>query len=344
MITLLQELPDIVFLSQLKDFSFTTDRESATFVVSVASGAVLNEVYTPDSSGTITVYDLDTLLIPKLLTEPYSKLGIYIYDGSDIKLLESQVVYCLLDISIPAAEYLSGYFLTAMAGLKKTTAYGRKEYLNYILSEGESSQVNVELHYVREDNHTSYSTESSLSSSVESGISTITFSPDQFRRSGYILLSFDVTCGSRVQSYVMEREDIPEQVGFLFKNAFRVEDTFYCTGLLTYKPEYERASALMGGLLKNYHVEEKRIYQANSGYLMEDMLELADDLARADDVCLFQDDGMIPVLITESEMQRTNADDELYNITITYRATRKYRRKFVSLDGIFDNTFDETFN
>lgn len=329
------------FTSAMPDVTIPgTDGTPLQVTVTCDGKQLLQESLWPINN-VITLSDLGELL------EPYARkqlvCSVTISAGSSSS--ACTVLYSMADVGISAEEFYTGYFLSILMGTK-ITARGRRELLWYYGSD--SASVIAEY---------ADGTTASFSAPTAGGSSTYTcidVSPDNFVTSGKQLVAYTVTAGSRRQRFEMDFTE-PDCAPILeFYNSFGVWEYIYCTGTHEVSPDYRRSAARIGGKLRNYKVEETRIFKADTGILTTAMADWADELFRSGEVYVVNvqggsvtsSDGGKEVVITESKSSRTNEDDHLPRFTFSYQYAQRIHNvlQMNRVGRIFDNTFDHTFN
>ena len=257
----------------------------------------------------------------------------------------ASVLFARVDVGVTASDFYSNSFLSILQG-NRTTAVGRKEILWYYGS-GNASVI------------ASYSdgTTQNFTPSVVSGSGAYTcidVAPGNFVRNEVNLLDYIVTAGNRSQGFVVVPGQ-PDCAPILeFYNSFGVWEYIYCTGTHKVSPEYNRSSARINGMLRNYRIVEKRKFEADTGFLSTAMASWADELFRSDEVYVVNvingevvdHDGGKEVVITESKSEVTNEDDDMPHFSFTYQYAQRIHNVLHQnrVGRIFDNTFDHTFN
>lgn len=225
----------------------------------------------------------------------------------------------------------------------RVTAMGRLEYLHFI--GGDTPTATAE-----------YSDGSTMSFSVEVASSngnfkTVDVSPGQFATEGKQLCAYTIEAGARAQRFVIDFNRPDCAPILLFENSFGCDELVYCTGTHTVSPEFNRESAYINKVKKNYKIEENREFKADTGVLTFPAANWLDDLFRSKNVRIVNFYNSEPVvgkevIITESKSEYTNDIDSLPRFTFTYTyAQRNHNVVDLRRGGrIFDNTFDFTFN
>ena len=329
------------FTSGMPDVTIAgTDGTPQQVTINCDGEQLLQESLWPVSN-IITLTDLGELL------EPYARkqlvCSVTISAGGTTSVFT--VLYAMVDVGISAETFYNGYFLSVLMGTK-VTARGRRELLWYYGADGAA----VTAEYAD-------ATQGSFSVQAVGGSGTYTcidVSPDNFVATGKQLVAYTVRAGSRSQRFEMDLSE-PDCAPILeFYNSFGVWECIYCTGTHRVSPEYKRSSARIGGLLRNYKIEETRVFKAATGILTTAMANWAEDLFRSDEVYVVNvingsvtnADGGKEVVITDSKSDITNEDDFMPRFTFSYQYAQRIQNvmQMNRVGRIFDNTFDHTFN
>lgn len=345
MLSILQDIADFVLSSQL-DIVIGADKQ-VTFSLNKGENVILQETYTPDSRNQVHILDLFSLMEPYLLTSPLCQFSYTCSASSETSISKTFIV--LLSqymISGTAADFVNGYFLTALAGCDKITSFDRKETLylttGKISSGGTSVTVTAECVFVNDSNEI-YTSVRSLGSVPDYSIQSVDVSPSRFIQSGYKLLRYTVTAGARRQMYRLDHNE-PDSIGVKFRNSFGCMETFYFIGTHKLEPELTRSAAYFNGIYRTYHIDEQRKHTLSTGYIPESMYTLVDDVARSQEVYLIDGTEEIPITIIDSDTQRDTSDDGMFSFSITYILSSRCQNRFKMLPDIFDDTFDDTYN
>lgn len=318
-----------------------TDGTPQQVTVSCDGEQLLQESLWP-VGGIITLSDLGELLEPYARKQLVCSVTIAVTGGTTATF---SVLYAMVDVGIGAEEFYTGYFLSILMGTKITAA-GRRELLWYYGSDTASATA------VYADGSTAAFTPAVVGGTTQ--YTCIDVSPDNFVTAQKQLVAYTVTAGNRAQRFEMDFSQ-PDCAPMLeFYNSFGVWEYIYCTGTHQVSPEYKRSSARIGGMLRNYRIEETRTFKADTGILTTAMANWADDLFRSDEVYVVnvvsgsvQDsDGGKEVVITDSKSDRSSDDDHMPRFTFSYQYAQRIHNvlQMNRVGRIFDNTFDHTFN
>ena len=349
MITVKSQPNGTYFSSAIPNLSIAITGDYAHITLTSNSDTVLSETYYADNTGTITLRDLSSLLASYAMQSGSISVNIKIdeyatTDGvtaiANTTSIDCTVIYANADVQISATSFLTSHFLTILTG-DKITAVDRKEYL-YTYGDSEGS---VTARYYGKEGVTEEVI--SVKGTGSNNIYVFDVSPSQFERSSKTLIGYDVTVGTRSQSFKIDQ--VPHDCApvLLFTNSFGCQELLYCTGTHQVAPEYNRSATYRDGQYVNFKIDEIARFKANTGILNVPMANWADDLFRSHEIYLFVDNQPDKrITITESKSERSNDDDAMPSFTFSYRYAQRMQNVLqLSHPGrIFDNTFDRTFN
>lgn len=315
---------------------------------------VLNEVYYPDESSTVTIYH------PGDLCEPYARqygsvtAAASVYDitadGVQTAALDvdlGTVLFGNVDPQTDASTFCEHHFLTILMG-PKTTALGRKE----CLSAYDAGDLTVTAYIKKGGDITSVS--GSLSPINTTGkVNDYNVSPDNIREvlqlsDGQQLLQYSCQAGVRRQTYDMVMEKVPPAPSLAFLNSFGCWEYIHCTGTHKKSSKFTYSTAVVGDKTRNYDIREQRQLTANTGSLNYAMAEWADELFRSQQVYLCTGGKMgKEVVVSDVKDEVTNEDDNMPSYEFTWMYAQKLHnvidtetRRLRVFDGTFDYTFE----
>lgn len=314
---------------------------------------VLNEVYYPDESSTVTIYH------PGDLCEPYARqygsvtAAASIYDitadGVQTAALDvdlGTVLFGNVDPQTDASTFCEHHFLTILMG-PKTTALGRKE----CLSAYDAGDLTVTAYIKKGGDITSVS--GSLSPINTTGkVNDYNVSPDNIREvlqlsDGQQLLQYSCQAGVRRQTYDMVMEKVPPAPSLAFLNSFGCWEYIHCTGTHKKSSKFTYSTAVVGDKTRNYDIREQRQLTANTGSLNYAMAEWADELFRSQQVYLCTGGKMgKEVVVSDVKDEVTNEDDNMPSYEFTWMYAQKLHNVIDTETKrlrVFDGTFDYTF-
>lgn len=346
--TNIQDIPEYVFPSQLVCVVFPRlDYVNWHFKLFKGSEVIVEEDYVCDRNGDVRVYGIDEVVRSTLDVGQLAGYTIEMYDSTESKsgfTSEFTAVWCDLDLNIDALTFLQNFFLSPIQS--KVTEMGRIEQISYFRLYSDTLPstgiLNVTAEYLVDD---TVKTKSFSLGSVgfhDTQSATADVSPKRFLVDGMQLISYTVTLDNRSFTFTMGEAETPG-FGFLFRNCFGCQDTFYCMGEIETDPQFERLSGRFGYRTLVYAPQETFERVAHSGEIPDGMVALFDDLVRATEVYTI-DDGR-EVCITDSDTGRTDDISGYASGSITFRPSGRYAPLQYQIPGrIFDDTFDNTFN
>lgn len=314
---------------------------------------VLNEVYYPDESSTVTIYH------PGDLCEPYARqygsvtAAASIYDitadGVQTAALDvdlGTVLFGNVDPQTDASTFCEHHFLTILMG-PKTTALGRKE----CLSAYDAGDLTVTAYIKKGGDITSVS--GSLSPINTTGkVNDYNVSPDNIREvlklsDAQHLLQYTCQAGERRQTYEVVVEKVPPAPSLAFLNSFGCWEYIHCTGTHKKSSKFTYSTAVVGDKTRNYDIREQRQLTANTGSLNYAMAEWADELFRSQQVYLCTGGKMgKEVVVSDVKDEVTNEDDNMPSYEFTWMYAQKLHNVIDTETKrlrVFDGTFDYTF-
>jgi hypothetical protein len=343
MIVLVKDIPAYAFSSGLNELVFATDQNKAVLSLTAGEKEILSETYIPDASGRITINDLQGLIEPYLVTNLIERCSYRITDGSSEQNKNFTVQFCAAESSMPAADFMAGYFLSTLMG-EKVTAIGRKEFVHLVTTE--ACPVIATCVYYRDEDGLSTHEVSLRQVTDTDKIVTVEVSPELLVKPGFELVRYIIHAGVRTQTFSLDPDAPDVAPVLLFTNSFGCQETVYCTGTHALEPEYARSTAYTNGMFRNYRIDETKVFKANTGVLTHEMALWLDDLFRSKEIYLLEGTTVgKEITITESESKRSNDPDHLPFFTFSYRyAQRNHNILQLPRAGrVFDNTFDYTF-
>ena len=357
MATILKQPSGLSFTGTMDDLSFKTSAVALDVILTVKSSygteKVISETYYPDSSGTITLSDLGDLLEPYCrqygsitVSAEYADVDAEGTKGTSYTTELGTVLFGTVDVQESASAFCDAHFLTILNGPKET-AYGRTECLSAYSATSLTVTATV---YSSTTKATSSKTATLSAINTTGSVSDFNVSASAVASavgiaSGETLLGYVCTAGSRSQEYIVIEDEIPPSPAMCFLNSFGCWEYIYCTGTHTKDSKYERSSARVSGMTRNYKITETREFKAKTGVLNEAMADWADDLFRSQSVYLFNGGKMgKEVVITDSKSEITNEDDNMPSFEFTWQYSQKLHNIMdVERERVFDATFDYTF-
>ncbi len=357
MATIISQPGPLSFTGTMENLVLKSPSAQVRVAIKVASAygthEVLNEVYYPDKSSTVTIYH------PGDLCEPYARqygsvtAAASVYDitadGVQTAALDvdlGTVLFGNVDPQTDASTFCEHHFLTILMG-PKTTALGRKE----CLSAYDAGDLTVTAYIKKGGDITSVS--GSLSPINTTGkVNDYNVSPDNIREvlqlsDGQQLLQYSCQAGVRRQTYDMVMEKVPPAPSLAFLNSFGCWEYIHCTGTHKKSSKFTYSTAVVGDKTRNYDIREQRQLTANTGSLNYAMAEWADELFRSQQVYLCTGGKMgKEVVVSDVKDEVTNEDDNMPSYEFTWMYAQKLHNVIDTETKrlrVFDGTFDYTF-
>lgn len=342
-----------MFSSFIDDIVFHTDEDSGSMALNVTRGnmsiSVLEETLYPDLEGTVRVGDLSSLLEPYV--REYGRVGLSCtFDDDDTAAVVDGVtiIYGRADVGGTATAFTEGHFLTVLNGPKQT-AYGSEERLYAYGTDSQSVTVNAEVRMP--DGTYDTLTATIAATGTVDGVSQFDVSVlkivDAISLVGGRLLRYTVSAGSREQVFEVVERLTPADPSLVFVNSFGCEEFLHCYGTLKREGKYTRSSARIRGMLRNFRIEEERLFTANTGWMNDDMADWAEELFRSDEVWLWEDKQRgHEVVVSDSKSEVNNEDDFMVAYEFSYTYAQKVqnvmrKRKAVR---IHSEQFEDIYN
>lgn len=327
------------FVSEL-DVLVVTATANVEVRITAADGAVLLDgTYIP-VDGVARVYHLHKLLSP-LIVEVVADFTLTVRGVSKtVHVVQSRVA-----VSETASDFLPSFFLSTVMS-ERDTALGRKELLSILPIEATLPTVQAVCSFW--DGSAVVTNTKTLSPVLVTGVVTeIDVSPDQFVDTTVgELVGYTITAGERRMAYRVSALPTAE-VAMLVRNTFGAWEAVYFAGMTETAPEYTRETALVNGRLRLYNLEETDTLKSWTGPLRPSGVTLTRDLARSRDVVLLERGvASDEVVVTAVEVKHTTADNEIADMTVTWRRSSLLSARLVPVrtPKLFDETFDETYN
>lgn len=344
MISLITEIPAFILLSSLGDLSFTTDQAQATVTLSCGSSQILSETFVPDSTKNVTIYALADLLEPSLSENPMAQFSLSIDDGSSL----TRTFYVLFSRAVATSSFVQDFFLsTALSGVKYT--FPEATELLFLTS-GEpdatsSIAITAEVIYWNETTQQLQKSTRSVGSVVANKVvGYVDVSPRKFASDSLRLVSYTVYAGNRVQKYQMMWE-YERPTTFVFRNLFGCMEYVHLFGSQDIQHEITRSTAIVNHRNQIYKALDYPSWTVKSGYTDPVNMRIMQDLLGSDTVQMFLDSTPVDVIITD---HKTTISDDMTaypELELTVQQVVP-NRKILNLPstGIFDDSFDDTFN
>ena len=133
---------------------------------------------------------------------------------------------------------------------------------------------------------------------------------------------------------------------FIFQNDFGGIESFVCRGIRKDEIQAERETGILAGRAFISKQTTLRSFTANTGTLDADQKEALISLLSSYSLMVLQDGIAIPVIVSGENVSLHNFRSKLptAEFSYTYSARNLTIYKYNRDKGIFDYTFDESFN
>lgn len=314
-----------------------------------------NEIYHFDNSGIATIRFIGDLLEK------------YFYDAAyDIRRFAMDTVFTFSSQGETVSKIVTVYFcrsyvsgdkltpelLRAMPLTKSTmkhTLSEAKEYLSFISTLGKSVLCNItyktgEIIAKKAVSLYTFPT-SDTYSTVDVSATTI----GAFLASNEQIIFWDVyLSGSQDKSirYWLDKPMSFAATTFIYQNDFGGIESFICRGIRKDEIQAERETGTLAGRAFISRQTTLRSFTVNTGTLDTAQKEALISLLSSHSLMVLQDGIAIPVIVSGENVSLHNFRSKLptAEFTYTYSARNLVIYKYDRNKGIFDYTFDETFN
>lgn len=355
MATIISRPDSLSFLTGINDLKFQTGADHVVLTVTIAHAGstetVMQETMYP-IGGYVALEEMSQLLEPYIRRYLSATVSFQISerDASDTQTASTSlgpytVLFSMVDIGDDTVStFTSSHFLTILNG-EKMTAMGREERL-YAYN---ASQVTITATLLVSGSYVTR-TATLNAAATTGGVSAFFVGPDNVHTllsNEGRLTAYTVTAGSREQRFVMVEDDVPPAPSLAFINSFGCLEFLHCVGTHKKDSKYDRSSARINGMKRNYKVTEDRQFTANTGWLNTPMADWADEVMRSQEVYVWVDGRpWKEVVLSDSKSVITNEDDDMPAFELTYSYSQRIHNVMQRQHAgrIFDNTFDHTFN
>lgn len=310
---------------------------------------LLQETYTPDSAGNITLRGLNTvleaylqdeladsaLLIPCLQNHAEFSFS---FDGV------AQVItvyYSPADLGYAFTAFAPNYFLSILDGAKRT----RMDSVEELFWFGEAAdEVKIVAQYLDDETQAlQYAEANGTKQNLVNSLYYAEVSPSKLLVAGKTLIMYQVQVGNRVRMYKIDYNSYFNMQQLVFINNFGIPETCYFIGERTVTAENERTLLnFADGTYGAAHVQAINTYTLDTGVLTPAEADWLVELAYSLTVYLYENKTLgRKITITEDDMPRSSLPTELPRFTFTYRLAKQNAR-VVKL-GVRTRVFDDKF-
>jgi hypothetical protein len=350
-----KSVPDIILT---KNVGLT----SATFNLKIGGVSILLENYLYDINDKIYIRNIYEVCEKYLNAD--NLIQSFTYDLTDTGGMVSSsftLLKCDADMTVDADSWTAQNFLTR-SYRKKRTSKSRNEYLSFLQKQSYGAvTLHYQVFYQNWETGAVVEQSGTLTAAIaaSAGMKITTFNASWGALREAMGLGIDTKVYSlniwltgtgfetNKYTYLYDNSAYRSRNYYVFVNCFGVLETFTATGRTDAK---KKAELNMGNIENRYRkitqdfVNEKTV---NSGFLSDEEMEWIDDMILSFAVSTYTP-GVTgsdeEITITNFEKTDTEAN-ELQSFSFNYRRSKNNHLQFVNAArGIFDDTFDETFN
>ena len=347
-----KSVPDIILAQNNAETSVTFELKKGTDVI-------LTETYLYDADAAIIIRDIYKVIEAYLSAENLIQAFSYtLTENATTHTVTFTALKCEADMTVDADSWTAQNFLTR-SYREKRTSKSRNEYLSFLQKTSYGTlTVHFRVVYYSVDHWAEATgTLATIAAAATTQVTTFNASMGALVTAAGLatdseIIQYDIwITGTGVETarytFLSDFNQYRNLKHFVFVNCFGVLETFTATGRTDAK---KTAELNMGNIDNRYRkitqdfVNEKTV---NSGFLSAEEMEWIDDLILSFAVSTYTP-GVTgsdeEITITNFEKTDTEAN-ELYSFSFMIRRAKNNHRQFVNAaKGIFDDTFDETYN
>lgn len=347
-----------IFSTELEKITVSGVSGNLNCAITVDDTEALRETYYPDSSGLVTIYDIDEVVAncfhyPSMndgadfISVAPLSVNIMMTDNSSMLTYTLHVIYSRFRTSMVAYNnpvFLSRYKL-------KSICYNSIDYISFFRSD--NTQLYADVIYI--DN--GQSVKKTVLIDMDSVDMMVAYNVRLPKIAGLAgvnyanILSFDlrITNGqvNDLIRYIVDKKSHREIHQFLYYNPFGLPESVSFVGLVQHAPELDGDIAVLQHRKMRVSPYFNELQTLNTGYLDSNKYQAVIDMLYSPQLRWY-DTKSVPmdIVITEIDFTHTLMKNSRVNVNFTFcPADRKYRTfdRMKFSGGIFDYTFDKTF-
>lgn len=340
MLQFVTTLGSVAFATELRTVVISTDADSVALSVTVDSTEALAETYHPDASGTLRVYRLDEV-VRAHAASALSTVGITATaDGGQTATIEATVIECRVMTAMPAARWMERSFFTGTMSPLKHTARGRTERI-WVWDDGSHAPLTLTEWSMAADGTVTV-TETSITCPREDDGGGL-WSHDYVPGDGTVRALFEQ--GTRRMQYDIDPRGDRRLTEVRYTNAFGLEDWVAFTGTTETEVDAEMSTGSIAGRLIGYAPRACRLVTLHSGWIApSERLPYAAMLLSPALAVRMPSGVMIDMVIDDHTVEHDDNDDSMTDYTVTLRPADDMLVVATEAGGIFDATYDDTYN
>ncbi len=295
--------------------------------------------------GLIQFYDIRGIIEGYLLRQALTDADFSLAVEDETSTISSATFKVIMSMRLvdDADAFVRDSFLTSRTSFIIT--HGQRQALSWFAPADETPLSQVAA--VVKDESGNVSVENISSESYTPGIvNTIIITPESVEQNisqGKKLVAFTVRRGERmITFYVSEKK---EDIAFAFINSFNVTEYIYFPGVTQLKQKVERSEARINNKFVFYDQEVTQEYKVKTALLSMEEAEALNELYSARYAWVKnQANNYNEVLITDDEVNITDADNEEIRAEFTYRLADNRRQLPAPVERIFTDVYQPTFS
>ena len=365
-----QNIPDFILQKE------GGDDDTVSFKLIINGSSIFTEIYTFDTNGIIAIRDISSIVnkylsytdeLPEqnqyLFTENVHAVASVTYVWGteyfpDYRDTTYTAIYCNTDMRVDDVLYfLKKNFLTNLQRVK-STSISRKEYLSFFTFENKGPyRINVRLFiqqptiiteltavldiYIQDQGYKAVTFECSLARVLDALQLSNTDIVNVLHYDIWVEYSDGETFYYR---YMVDHEYYKTTNHFLFFNSFGMAETFTATGNTNTKSIAEYTFGNIQHTYRKLQQNYKKETNVSTGILTEKEMIWLDDFFMSSVVALYNAfTGIVDeYVITEIDKEEKTAN-EIQFASFTMRRAKNIHSVSLKSFGVFDNTFNPTF-
>lgn len=358
----IDRLPNYALTSEFGNIELSSVSGYVDMEIIFESTSILNERYYPDKHGYVVIYNIGEVALNLAhlpdLSDINKSLGVF-YVSLTIKLTQKNTspvqeirYFHIASVNTNGTVNHDNMVITPLSLTnEKRTGVGRKEFISFF---GSDERISV------------YAVYRSLAGDKSSTI--LSFAVPTFSYVGVFsfnvspsLVASAVGCSeidliyyhvyrdaSSVIKYVMSERMYPHLRTFAFINSFYGQETFHALEAGNYQTKFDRNIGSVTGIKRQFRPKAEKTITVDTGWIKRIELPVLEDLLTSQRVGVWENNTFVPVIIQTDSIKVSDKRDELISVEFSfqYADDRYHRFNYVKrpLAGVFDYTFDPTFN
>lgn len=348
------------FSADFPDITIRNLNGDLRFTLTISGNNELEEIYTKDASGTIIIHSLSKLLegyfslpafsrsVVNTILKPLTVICQF-QDNSGSSSFSMAIYYSRCSTNVFPGE--SKLFLSRYKNIRTTAE--RLEFISFYRAENTMLKIGVA--YISNGKERYKEVQVVLPADVNCIVSRLVSLSRIASDTGinkdavifYDLYLTNDTLSDRVR-YTVDKRQYRIVTNFWYYNAFGLPESISFTGILIYKPELEgELCKLLNETVRTdpFLTDVKTV---NSGFVSKDKYEAIVDMLTSPVQQVYDSDSNMNIVFSEIDLEHRCPSNEPINVNMTYYPSdRKYaafKRTTAYPTGIFDKTFDKTFD